>query len=542
MIAVSWTPFGDGAILLRFPSADSRDVWSAFAAIERAAIAPIRNLHPAYASLLIELDPLSTEAEPLAAEITELLSRVDPEELPAGKLVEVPVCYGGEHGPDLAAVAEAGGLTVAEATRRHSEREYRVAFLGFQPGFAYLSGLPEGLFSPRLAVPRLAVPAGSVGIAGGQTGIYPFRSPGGWRIVGRTPLALFRPDSPSPTLLRMGDRVVFRPEPKAVFSSAPASPVGSAAPAVAAVEVLQGGPMTTVQDLGRYGWAHLGISAGGAADPVSLRLANRLVGNPEGTAGLEMTLRGGHFRFLQATWIGLAGADFQARWNGRPIAPWRSYRLASGDELELGGTRGGARAYLALRGGIALPPWLGSHSTLVGAGAGGLSGRGLRAGDRLPLGDAAAEPAAEREALDLFPEEPVTPLRILPGDGGNGIGAERRDEWLAQIFEVSEQSNRAGLRLKEPALPFPESGEQTTEGVIWGTVQVTPSGQGVILMNDQQTTGGYPRIAQVIAADWPRLGRLRPGAKIRWQSVTVLQAREALRELEDRIRSAVRER
>jgi inhibitor of KinA len=176
-----------------------------------AGLRGVVNLHPAYASVLVDFDPRLTHAARLEEEIAHALERAAQEPLPPPRTVEIPVCYGGEFGPDLEDVASHHGMTPERVVELHSGAAYLVYFLGFSPGFPYLGGLPDELATPRLPVPRKLVPAGSVAIGGSQTGVYPLASPGGWRLIGRTPLRLFRPDDPKPTLLRMGDRVLFRP-------------------------------------------------------------------------------------------------------------------------------------------------------------------------------------------------------------------------------------------------------------------------------------------------------------------------------------------
>jgi len=176
-----------------------------------AGLRGVVNLHPAYASVLMDFDPRLTHAARLEEEIAQALERTAQVPLPPPRTVEIPVCYGGEFGPDLEDVASHHGMAPERVVELHSGAAYLVYFLGFSPGFPYLGGLPEDLATPRLPVPRKLVPAGSVAIGGSQTGVYPLASPGGWRLIGRTPLRLFRPDDPEPTLLRMGDRVLFRP-------------------------------------------------------------------------------------------------------------------------------------------------------------------------------------------------------------------------------------------------------------------------------------------------------------------------------------------
>jgi KipI family sensor histidine kinase inhibitor len=179
--------------------------------LELEPVAGVRNLHPAYCSLLVKFDALKLRHEEVEELLRGYLARLDEMKLPEARLVEIPVCYGGEFGPDLAKVCAMRGLTETQAIDLHASVEYLVYFLGFVPGFAYLGELPKELATPRLAAPRRRVPVGSVGIAGNQTGVYPFATPGGWRLIGRTPIKMFRADSDGLSLLSIGDRVRFTP-------------------------------------------------------------------------------------------------------------------------------------------------------------------------------------------------------------------------------------------------------------------------------------------------------------------------------------------
>ena len=187
-------------------------------ALELNPIAGVRNLHPAYCSLLIKFDPLRLTHEVLESSLQKLLARLDDFRLPPPRHVEIPVCYGGEFGPDLPDICALHGLTLEQAIDLHSSTEYLVYFLGFVPGFAYLGELPPQLVTPRLETPRRSVPAGSVGIAGNQTGVYPFATPGGWRLIGRTPTAIFRADRDEFSLLSIGDLARFTPISRERFS------------------------------------------------------------------------------------------------------------------------------------------------------------------------------------------------------------------------------------------------------------------------------------------------------------------------------------
>jgi len=190
--------------------------------LEREPVEGVHNLHPAYCSLLIKFDAVRMRHEELEAILGRYLERLEEVKLPEARRVEIPVCYGGEYGPDLTEVCALQGVTAAQVIELHASAEYLVYFLGFVPGFAYLGELPKALVTPRLAAPRRRVPAGSVGIAGNQTGVYPFATPGGWRLLGRTPLAMFRADREELSLLSIGDRVRFVPISREEFAAAEA--------------------------------------------------------------------------------------------------------------------------------------------------------------------------------------------------------------------------------------------------------------------------------------------------------------------------------
>jgi antagonist of KipI len=290
------------------------------------------------------------------------------------------------------------------------------------------------------------------------------------------------------------------------------------------IRVVSAGLQTTVQDLGRFGWAHYGVSASGAADPVALRAANLLVGNAENAAALEMTLAGAALEFEGAATIAITGSDFGA---GLPL--WTAVEVASGQTVQFGATRTGARAYLAVRGGLAVPRAMGSASVHVVTGVGG---RPLRAGDVLEIGDAAVRRARAGSA------PPFTvrgPLRVTRGPQADRFAGEL----YAASYTVAEESNRLGLRLRGPAIASPPGG-MLTEGTPLGAVQVPPDGQPIILFVEHQTTGGYPKPANVISADFWRLGQLRPRDEAAFELVTIEQALLLLQEQEKWLFSVMR--
>jgi KipI family sensor histidine kinase inhibitor len=219
---VRFQPASDQSLLIYFGQQITFDfhqhVTKLLRLLEREPIAGIRNLHPGYCSLLVVFDGLKLQHDELEVILRENLDRLEDAPLPQPRLMEIPVSYGGECGPDLNDVAEMHGLTAAQAIELHASVVYDVYFLGFVPGFAYLGELPESFATPRLAKPRLRVPPGSVGIAGRQTGVYPFATPGGWRLLGRTPIPMFQPDRSGMSFLSIGDRVRFIPISREQFA------------------------------------------------------------------------------------------------------------------------------------------------------------------------------------------------------------------------------------------------------------------------------------------------------------------------------------
>jgi antagonist of KipI len=302
------------------------------------------------------------------------------------------------------------------------------------------------------------------------------------------------------------------------------------------IEVRAPGLLTTVQDLGREGFGPMGVSASGAADPVALRIGNRLVGNAEGAAGLEMTLLGGTFFFREATVVALTGADFAPTLDNAPVQTWSAVDIRAGQTLQMGPTRTGARCYLCVRGGIDVKRFLGSASTHLLSGLGGFEGRALRRGDVLKVGRASEgfrtfrKRNLARRALEKLAPRKV--LHVTAGPQSDWFSAETRKMFYAGTYRVAEDSNRMGLRLEGAAIASAIGGEMISEGVSLGAVQITAGGLPIILFVEQQTTGGYPKIANVISADLSSLGQLRPRDEIRFELVEMETARVLLVEQE----------
>ena len=285
------------------------------------------------------------------------------------------------------------------------------------------------------------------------------------------------------------------------------------------IRVLAPGFLTTIQDLGRFGHAHEGISASGACDPLALRAANLLVGNAENAPALEITLAGPALEFESAAIISLTGSDFDT---GLPL--WAPVPIPAGQTIKLQATKSGARAYLAVRGGFHVPLVLGSASVHLQTAIGG---KPLRAGDILNIGSAAVR-KPRRPARDI----PVAPrdaaIRCTDGPQASWFNGEL----FAAPYTVTEECNRMGIRLQGTAMTSPPGG-MLTEGVVLGAIQVPAAGQPIILFVEHQTTGGYPKPANVISADFWRLGQLRPRDRVAFERVAIEQALRLLQKQEE---------
>jgi biotin-dependent carboxylase-like uncharacterized protein len=282
----------------------------------------------------------------------------------------------------------------------------------------------------------------------------------------------------------------------------------------------------------------MGVSPSGAADPLALRVGNRLVGNPEGAAGLEMTLLGGTFVFPDGAVVAVTGSDFGTTLGEKEVAPWTSVRVAPGETLKVGPTRSGARCYLCVQGGIDVPELLGSASTHLLSGLGGYDGRALRKGDTLAVGGSKQGFRARTvKAATLTRFTPRKTLRATPGPQAGWFPAAALEAFYSVTYRVAEESNRMGLRLEGAPVGGGPAGEMISEGVSLGAVQVTAAGLPIILFVEQQTTGGYPKIANVISADLSSLGQLRPRDEIRFELVDWRAARAALLEQEELLAS-----
>ena len=510
-------PLGDSAWLVEFPGesggAALARVTGLADALENDRPAGVLDVVPSFASLAVHFDSAD------GREILEWIGSVSvTDRLPVGEERRIPVCYGGEYGPDLEELAASVGLSTEEVIALHSGAVYTVAAVGFSPGFPYLLGLPQRLQVPRRRTPRLAVAAGSVAVAGGQAGIYPFASPGGWQVLGRTGVRLFDPLAARPALLRPGDRVRFVPVEN-FEREKEISPVAELTGS-RWIEVIVPGALTTVQDPGRPGYEASGVSPGGAVDRHALRLANLLAGNEEGAAALEICLSGPVLKFHADAVVALASGTGKSR------------RVAAGETVDFSKLTGGVRACLAVAGGLRVPEVLGSAATDLRAGFGGFCGRALQAGDRLNFGEAGRIPRPGDWHAGRAGRVSEIELRFLPGVQQHWFSDEARRRFRSGIYQLTPLSDRMGARLAGASLDLAEPREMVSQPVACGSVQVPPDGQPIILLAGRQTIGGYPQIGHVISVDLPKLARAWPGTSVRFREVTWEQARELRRQEE----------
>lgn len=524
-------------------------------ALKEHAAPEIREVVPSYRSLLIMFDPLLLSRKVLRETVVRLARCNESTRVfcQGGKEIRLPVCYGGNFGPDLEFVASHNGLSPEEVIELHSRESYPVYMLGFLPGFPYLGGMSKRIATPRLPTPRRKISAGSVGIAGDQTGVYPLESPGGWRIIGRTPQRLFDPFRAEPFLVSPGDRVCFEPIDRSDYerlvSSREEAVVSSAGPI--SVEqrsgffsVLKPGLLTSVQDRGRFGYRTFGLSPGGSMDSLASRVANLLAGNDPDAALLEMTLLGGSFQFENSAYVAVCGADMGCRLDGLPVQNWSAFSVPAGGTLTFGHAVKGCRAYLAVRGGISVPPVLGSRATFLRAGIGGFGGRALLTADLVPFGKAGTEETAQRifpaHLVPDYPEE--IKLRVLPGPQDDLFEAEGVRTFFNAVYTVTPRNDRMGYCLDGPPIRHRDGADIISDALCAGAVQVPGDGLPLVMTADHQTTGGYAKIGTVIGPDLNRLVQARQGTQVRFARCSDSEAVRVLRmqeELLERIASAL---
>jgi KipI family sensor histidine kinase inhibitor len=391
---------------------------------------------PGIDTVVIRFDAARQDAVEAREAIAALIADgVDALPEPA-ELLEIPVVYGGEYGPDLEALSQVTGRSVTELIALHTGSEYTVEMIGFTPGFAFIGGLDECFRVPRRDEPRQRVAAGSVGIADGRTGLYAMASPGGWSHMSMT--------------------------------------------------VIKPGLQTTVQAGPRIGLRHLGVPTNGAADPLSLALANKLVGNAWDAAALEATLLGPTLRFDTDCFLALTGARATVTLNGIERPQHETLFARAGDELAVGAAELGARVYIAIAGGLPADEVLGSVSTNLQAGFGGYEGRALQAGDALDLPSSNVGLLRTPDAYRL-PMSSSWAVHACAASETDLLG----DADIVNLFDtnwtVGRRADRMGLRLEGPVLRTSSDGRMPSAGVFPGTIQCPEDGSPYVLASDEQS-------------------------------------------------------
>lgn len=556
-------PMGERALLAEVDSLD--EVLALHDRLTASRPEGVMDLVPAARTVLVRIDPRVTSLAATRAWLARAAAASAPHaRSAAAPTVELDAVY---DGVDLDETADLLGLTPGELVARHSAAEWTVAFTGFAPGFGYLVS-PDWPFDvPRLDSPRTRVPAGAVGLAAGFTGAYPRETPGGWRLIATTDAHLFEPDAAEPALLKPGARVRFRSvsptadevapdsagaaDPIALAPGAsqrrdtlrhprhrsmqrmpqtgaelvrpdpagppPPPPTPTPTPPTAtatALRIVEPGLLATVQDLGRAGAASLGVAGSGALDRAALQTANRLVGNPEDAAAIEVTMGGLRAVAIRDLWFAVTGAWGPIRIDGHSVDPYEAHAWPAGSELHLDWFTHGARAYLAVRGGVDAEAALGSRSTDVLA---HLGPDPLRAGDQLAVLPASGPIPPHPDAAWGMPHDDELELELAPGPRADWFTPEARATLFESVWTVTNDADRVGVRLDGPALERTRTDELPSEGMVPGALQVPPSGRPVVLLADGPVTGGYPVIAVATAASLDLLAQARPGTRIRFR-------------------------
>lgn len=506
------------------------DLDQTLALLDRLMESRPRGVHemvPGARTLLVRYDPVLTDRTALARAIGQL--DLSAHAARQGKAIDLPMTYDGE---DLGSIAEILGWSVDELVRRHMAATYTVAFTGFAPGFAYMISDDPDIDVPRRATPRLRVPAGTVALAGKFGGIYPTDSPGGWQLLGTTPLRMWDTHRDKPALLAPGDRVRFRDMAKGSSVTVPDhAPAPAPAPerrVTKGLRVLRCDRPALYQDRGRPGRADQGISESGALDRAALREANICVGNPPGAAAIEISFGGFELEADQPVTMAVTGApcplEIRSSGGGRISAPFgQPFALDAGDIISMGIPPSGMRSYLAVRGGFGVAPVLGAaaYDTLAKVGP-----QPISEGDILELANAPALAVdAQRRVAPALPRAgDMVTLDLLLGPRTDWFTDDGVETLLRQSWRVTPESSRVGLRLSgEKSLERRDNKELPSEGTVRGSVQVPHNGQPVLFLADHPLTGGYPVIGVVAPHHLDLAGQIPIGAMIRFNSIAAFQ-------------------
>jgi KipI family sensor histidine kinase inhibitor len=556
---LKFLPLSESAVLLLFGNtidqATHQQIIQTKHLLEQNPFTGLVEIAPAYTSLTIYYNPAHIERgkdqlsiyETVKKTVSKILENNGSSTLHTKPtVIEIPVCYDEEFGIDLQELSESLQLSKEDIIHLHSKDLYKVFMMGFTPGFAYMGKLNGQLFTSRKSQPRLQVPPGSVAIAGNQTGVYPLQTPGGWNIIGRTPLQLFNKEKQNPFLLKTGDSVKFIPVTKEEFEStfrltSPSDRIHfdknqQTGTPDGIINIQQCGFLTTIQDTGRTGFLQYGVSKGGAMDVYSSQLANALVGNNLNEAVIEITQSPHRFQFTSDTMVVFTGGGLQPVINQQPIPFHQAVLIRQHCTVEMKQQIPGFRLYMAVAGGLHAETFANSASTDLLTKAGGYNGRCLQKGDQLILKNKLS--AAQKKLFNVLQkganiklnhevkDSHTDIIRAIEGVELNFLSNSSKQIISSSHFTISMQSNRMGYRLQGELLQTVQPCEIISSAVTQGTVQLTPSGEMILLMADAQTVGGYPRIMQVCATDLSLLAQKKPGDQIQFQFISLQEAEE----------------
>lgn len=507
-------------------------------------IAGVLEVLPTYCSVSIYFDEAICQISLLKDLAQKALQRSEEEKTEStdsARTITIPVCYEDqEFAPDLEKVALHAKLSKEEVIKLHSSSDYLIYMMGFLPGFPYLGGMNPRLETPRLETPRTKIPAGSVAIGGAQTGLYPVESPGGWNIIGRTPLRLFDVKRKPLFLYEAGDKIRFLPITREEFENFDeslwlAQVAGKSEASIetsddaadskevyecgGGIKILEPGLLTSIQDTGITGFQKYGIGQSGAMDQISFALANQICGNEKNAACLETTLAGPSIRFVTACDFAITGAVFEnATLDGMRIEMNKKISAKAGSLLSCGFASKGLRSYIAFSGGLLVPKVFRSSSTNLKSKIGGYMGRKLQADDQLAIGINKKNPllVPDNKSTEEFTEnKDVLLLDCIKSSQFDFFQEKIVKKFTDSIYTVSAESDRMGIRFTGPGLECGKT-DIISDAIPFGAVQITSAGLPVVMAADRQTTGGYAKIACVKKSAMYRLAQALPGTKVRF--------------------------
>ena len=507
-------------------------------------IAGVLEVLPTYCSVSIYFDEAICQIsllKDLAQKALQKSEEEKTESTDSARTITIPVCYEDkEFAPDLEKVALHAKLSKEEVIKLHSSSDYLIYMMGFLPGFPYLGGMNPRLETPRLETPRTKIPAGSVAIGGAQTGLYPVESPGGWNIIGRTPLRLFDVKRKPFFLYEAGDKIRFLPITREEFENFDeslwlAQVAGKSEASIetsddaadskevyecgGGIKILEPGLLTSIQDSGITGFQKYGIGQSGAMDQISFALANQICGNEKNAACLETTLAGPSISFVTACDFAITGAVFEnATLDGMRIEMNKKISAKAGSLLSCGFASKGLRSYIAFSGGLLVPKVFRSSSTNLKSKIGGYMGRKLQADDQLAIGINKKNPllVPDNKSTEGFTEnKDVLLLDCIKSSQFDFFQEKIVKKFTDSIYTVSAESDRMGIRFTGPGLECGKT-DIISDAIPFGAVQITSAGLPVVMAADRQTTGGYAKIACVKKSAMYRLAQALPGTKVRF--------------------------